>query len=252
MAAAAPAGRQVSACRKSSTSPTAAAAPTFIASARLPGAVTTIAPAAAAASAVPSLLPASITSTSQSPRTARADATAAATPAASFRVGITTEIVSPPLPAVDAEAHVGRHDDQHEADADEEREPPEPLVGRPDGQKRDRDRLEQADHGADTGMPPNQQQHAGDELDEEHLPAEDREVGDDGVGHQPPQRLDHRVALALVERVEQAAGLVAPEVRGKLPREVGQPQHAHEDAQGDECPGDAVALAHPLTLLAPG
>ena len=66
-----------------------------MASARLPAAVTTVAPAAAAASAVPSLLPASITSTSQSPSAARADPTAAAMPAASFRVGITTEIVTP-------------------------------------------------------------------------------------------------------------------------------------------------------------
>jgi len=51
---------------------------------------------------------------------------------------------------------------------------------------------------------------------------------------------------------EQAAGLGAPEVRRKLPREVGKPQHTHEDSQGDECPGNAVALAHPSTLLAPG
>ena len=89
-AAAAPAGRRVSACRNSSTAPRARAAPAFICRARPRGPASTASARPAHSAGVPSLLPPSTTSTScPATRNGASAASVAAMPAASFNAGTT-------------------------------------------------------------------------------------------------------------------------------------------------------------------
>ena len=92
IATAASAGSRVSACRNSSTSPVATAAPAFICIARPRAAVSTTSACGRAARAVPSALPPSTTITSwPAARNGASDSSAATMPAASFSVGTTID-----------------------------------------------------------------------------------------------------------------------------------------------------------------
>ena len=145
----------MSACRKSEDVAVAAAAPRFIASARVPG---------RGEDGRPGRAPPPRRCRRRCPRRPRSPpgrralrgprATASATVAASSSVGITTEILTLGLCS---RSRLRRVFDgtsaSDEAHRDEERVPPEPLVRRPDREHGDRDRLREPDDRADAGVP---------------------------------------------------------------------------------------------------
>ncbi len=93
-----PSGNCVSACRNSSTSPVAAAAPAFICRARPGGDASTLSANGAARAAVASVLPPSTTMISSWSRRACNEPSTCVMPSASLRTGITTESQGIQLP----------------------------------------------------------------------------------------------------------------------------------------------------------